>query len=156
MPSVYFSRVRLPFLPRLPRKLCKQAFLEIQLNPGTIHSFGGSTSSNRPHQLDASSDSLKQLSCRSSSPAWAAAGGGTEPSLGPLGEGETIFEGSDGDTASSPPPRQRKRIADAGSQAKHWGLWHEGGDVDGGNGGNDGGAVAPRGDSLGPEVDQHE
>ncbi len=142
-----------------PGNFRTQAFLDVQLNPGTIHSFGGSTSSTSPRHLDATSESLKQLSYRSC-PAWAAAGGGgggAEPSLGPLGEAETVFEGSDGDTAPSPPPRQQQRHADAGSQAKHWGLWHEGGDVDGGgDGGGGGGAHAPRGESPGPEVEQHE
>ncbi|CAM9866966.1 unnamed protein product, partial [Ectocarpus sp. 12 AP-2014] len=86
------------------------ALLEMQ-GSGTVDTFSSSA-----HDLDAHSDSLKQLSFRS--PAWAMAG--TEVSLS---AGEAAMSKADSFVSST----QQHRAGGGGGEAQNWGLWHEGG-----------------------------
>lgn len=91
-----------------------QALLEVQ-GSGTAD-----TCSSSAHDLDAHSDSLKQLSFRS--PAWAIAG--TEVSLS---AGEAAVSKTESFVSSTQQHRAGGR-----SEAQNWGLWHEGGGAGGG------------------------
>ncbi|CAM9739817.1 unnamed protein product [Ectocarpus sp. 6 AP-2014] len=82
---------------------------------GTVDTFSSSA-----HDLDAHSDSLKQLSFRS--PAWAIAG--TEVSLS---AGEAAISKADSFVSST-----QQHRAGGGGEAQNWGLWHEGGGAGGG------------------------
>ncbi|CAM9609344.1 unnamed protein product [Ectocarpus fasciculatus] len=90
------------------------ALLEMQ-GSGTVDTFSCSA-----HDLDAHSDSLKQLSFRS--PAWAIAG--TEVSLS---AGEAAISKTESFVSST-----QQHGAGGGGEAQNWGLWHEGGGVAGG------------------------
>ncbi|CAM9796586.1 unnamed protein product [Ectocarpus sp. 4 AP-2014] len=85
------------------------ALLEMQ-GSGTVDTFSSSA-----HDLDARSDSLKQLSFQS--PAWAIAG--TEV---PLSAGEAAISKANSCVSST-----QQHRAGGGGEAQNWGLWHESG-----------------------------
>lgn len=110
---------------RLPAPL--KAFLEAQ-NSVMAHSLSNSTA-----HFDAHSDSLKQLSFRS--PAWAMAAPELSVCDGGSGSSIAIGAAAGGREATFKTPGgigdQRQKHVGPGSQAKHWGLWHEGEEMDG-------------------------
>ena len=124
LPSSHHARHLQPLLPTH-----LQAFLEAQ-NSVMAHSLSnGSTA-----HFDAHSDSLKQLSFRS--PAWAVAA--PELSLCDGGSGSSVAAGTvvGGREASFRTPggiddQQQNHAVGLGSQAKHWGLSHDGEGMDG-------------------------